>query len=558
MRAIAERLRQFGDLPWTKNGRLGLGLIVLSCLTTIVVAFLGPSTVTLNVGPAEGSLLPPWFIPVEEGKRLGLPLSEWVVVPVLWAGISLGAIGLVIAWRAVTAGWRPRIHRLFHLGVVLNMVTAFVPPLTSADVLMYAAYGRLQRLGMNPYDITPAEIFRQAYDPVLVWTERPWQDTPSVYGPIASWSQWLANVLGGDSMHGVVFWLQMMAVIPFIIICAIMIKLAHGDPALQTRSVLFTILNPLLIWSVVAGAHNEALTLVFAIIALWFVRKSAFVTGIFIGLAGAVKVSLVFYGLALVWGYRHDWRKVLQLGIGALIPIGILYGVFAPQALLAAGRNTGYVSGGSWAPWFDTALTWVMPWWTARSITGIVGWVGLFVIGWMLSRVIPWHAVPGAKLPAERDPLTITVRTAVVLCTAWLVTSPYTLSWYDLIVWAPLALLVKTRLDWLMALRGVALSVAYVTGRTVGFSQSMIDVGSFFIRDVVSSAVQWFVLAAIVHWFWTTNRQWPTASFVRDGARQLFVTAPRPGDGRRSPLRPWRRPVVADPREPDVRTGPQA
>lgn len=541
MTPIAERLARFGEQWWTKNGRLGFWFIVISCLITIVIAFLGPSTVTLNPGPAGESLLPPWFIPVEWGERIGLPLSEWVVVPALWVGITIGAIGLVIAWRAVSDGWRPRIHRMFYLGVGLNLATAVVPPLTSADVLMYAAYGRLQRQGMDPYSITPAEIFRQSFDPVLVWTERPWQDTPSVYGPIASWSQWLANVLGGDSMHDVVFWLQMMAVLPFILICAIMIKLAHGDAALQTRSVLFTILNPLLIWSVVAGAHNEALTLVFAIIALWFVRRSAFVTGIFIGLAGAVKVSLVFYGLALVWGYRHDWRKVLQLGIGALIPIGLLYGVFAPQALFAASRNTGYVSGGSWAPWFDTALSWVIGG-HARGVTGVVGWVGLFVIGWMLSRVLPWNAVPGAQLPAERDPLTITVRTAVILCTAWLVTSPYTLSWYDLIVWVPLALFVPTRLDWLMALRGVALSVAYVTGRTVGFSPEMINVGSFFVRDVISSAVQWFVLGAIIHWFWTTGRSWPTASFIKRGWRDLLFSAegvpggrparaPRDGEG---------------------------
>ena len=555
MTALVERLSRFGDQPWTKNGRLGFRLIVISCLVTIVVAFLGPSTVTLNPGPANGSLLPPYFIPVEWGQRFGLPLSEWIVVPALWIGITVGAIGLVIAWRAVTDGWRPRIHLVSYLGVALNMLTAIVPPLTSADVLMYAAYGRLQRLGMNPYDITPAEIFRQAYDPVLVWTERPWQDTPSVYGPIASWSQWLANVLGGESMHDIVFWLQMMAVIPFIVICTVMIKLAHGDAALQTRSVLFTILNPLLIWAVVAGAHNEALTLVFAIIALWFVRKSPFVTGIFIGLAGAVKVSLVFYGLALVWGYRHDWRKVLQLGIGALIPIGILYGVFAPQALFAASRNTGYVSGGSWAPWMRSALAWVLPD-AAHGITAALGWIGLFVIGWMLSRVLPWRAVPGAQLPAERDPLTIAVRTAVILCTAWIVTSPYTLSWYDLIVWAPLALLVPTRLDWLMALRGVALSVAYVTGRTVGFSDVMVNVVAFTIRDVISSGVQWFVLIAIIHWFWTTNRQWPTAAFIRNGFGQLLVTADRP-QPKRSPLRPWRRPGVADPREPGSRTPAQ-
>ena len=72
---------------------------------------------------------------------------------------------------------------------MLSLLTISVPPLTSADVLMYAAYGRLQVIGRDPYEITPAEVFRGQFDPVLRWTERPWQDTPSVYGPITSWTQ---------------------------------------------------------------------------------------------------------------------------------------------------------------------------------------------------------------------------------------------------------------------------------------------------------------------------------------------------------------------------------
>ncbi len=530
--ALVERLRRtlagYLDRPWSTSGHLGFYLIVASALTTIVVALLGPSVVTLNVGQAT-SVLPPWFIPISVGKQIGLPLSEWILVPALGFGLLAGAIGLWISWRATASGWRPRIHRMFYLGVALNMLTAFVPPLMSADVLMYAAYGRLQVLGRNPYEITPAEIFRQAYDPVLVWTEKPWQDTPSVYGPIASGSQWLANVLGGQSMHDVVFWLQLLAVIPFIVICAVMIKLAHGDPKLQTRSVLLTIMNPLLIFAVVAQAHNEALTLVFAICSLWFVRKSPFVTGIFIGLAGAVKVSLVFYGLALVWGYRHDWRKVLKLGLGAILPLAILYGFFAPQALFAASRNTNYISGGSWAPWVHDALAWVMPEPTARSITGYLGWVGMFVIGWMLSRVLPWSRVPGPFADPyhdpQHDPLTIAVRTALLLCTAWIVTSPYTLPWYDLIAWVPLALMVPSRLDGLLTWRGAALSIAYINGRTVGFGPEM-KVAGFIMRDVLCSGIQVGVIVAIVWWFWTTSRAWPSRAYVAQGFRAIWHGRP--------------------------------
>ena len=421
----------------------------------------------------------------------------------------------------MAAGWRPSVHRLFTLGAALSLATALVPPLTSADVLMYAAYGRLQRQGINPYDITPAEIFRQSFDPVLIFTEQPWQDTPSVYGPLASLSQWAANMLGGDSMHDVVFWLQLFSVLPLIVIGAVLVKLAHGDPERQARAVLFTILNPLLIWAVVAGAHNEALTLVFAICALGTVRKNAFVTGIFIGLAGCFKVSLVYYGLALAWAYRRDWRKLVALGLGALIPLVVGYGVFAPQALFAAGRNVGYISQGSWGPPVVYALDFVLSDGVSRQIVTSFGWVLMVVVGWMLSRVLPWDPVPGARVPARADPLTIAARTALVLCAAWLVTSPYSLAWYDLLAWAPLAILAPNKLDKALIWRGAALSVAYVSARALQFGPAM-QSASWLVREVLCSAIQIGVLGYVFWWWWTSGRELPTRRFVARGFRRIF------------------------------------
>lgn len=72
----------------------------LSAVTTILTAFTGPSPVALTLGPRT-SLLPPWYLPVSLSG-----LSEWVVVPLLWLGLSVGAVGLWIAWRAVGEGWR--------------------------------------------------------------------------------------------------------------------------------------------------------------------------------------------------------------------------------------------------------------------------------------------------------------------------------------------------------------------------------------------------------------------------------------------------------------------
>ncbi|MGV8908453.1 MAG: polyprenol phosphomannose-dependent alpha 1,6 mannosyltransferase MptB [Propionicimonas sp.] len=513
-RMVRTRTRALLTAPWTSDYRRGLAMIIASAVFTVAVAFCGPSSVALKLGPRI-NFLPPWYLPVGM-----VDLSEWVAVPVLWLGLFLGAIGLWICWRAVNSGWRPNNRRLFLLGSGLSVLTCLVPPLTSADVLMYAAYGRLQALGLNPYSITPAEIFRSEFDPLLIWTERPWQDTPSVYGPLASASQLLAAWLGGGNMHNTVFWLQMFALLPFLLIGAVIVLLAHDDHRIQTRAVLFTVLNPLMIWSVLAGAHNEAFTLVFAIVGLWFMRRNPFVAGIAIGVAGTVKVSLIFYGIAMAWGYRRDWRKLLQLVLGAALPLAIAYGLWAPQALLAAGRNTGYISAGSWAPWLQVPLGFVVGDWAARGFTGWLGLIMMAVVAWMLSRVLPWRLVPGNPDDdeARRDPLTIAVRTAAILTAAWLVTSPYTLSWYDLTTWVPLGLMAASRLDLFMIWRGLWLSIAYVTGRSVEFSPGMKAISGF-VRDWLCSGAQVLVLVLIVHWWWTWGRELPgLPNWLRRGA----------------------------------------
>jgi hypothetical protein len=231
---------------WHRSHRFALFGIVGATALTLLAGFLGPSAVTLTLGPRE-SYLPPWYLPAGLVKP-----NEWFVSLLIWAAIILGALGLWVGLRALADGWKPKFKKLFALGAVLSLLTICVPPMTSADVLMYAAYGRLQAIGRDPYDITAAEVFRGQFDPVLRWTERPWQDTPSVYGPITSWTQLTANKLGGENMHDIVFWLQLFSVVPFILACAGVVLLAHGDTRRQGRVALLTIANPLLIWAVVA------------------------------------------------------------------------------------------------------------------------------------------------------------------------------------------------------------------------------------------------------------------------------------------------------------------
>jgi alpha-1,6-mannosyltransferase len=486
---------------WHRDHRFALAGIVGATALTVLTGALGPSAVALRLGPRE-SYLPPWYLPAGIVEP-----NEWVVSIMIWSAIIVGAVGLWIGMRALADGWKPSPRKIFGLGAALSLTTVSVPPLTSADVLMYAAYGRLQVIGRDPYEITPAEIFRGQYDPVLRWTERPWQDTPSVYGPITSFLQWLANRWGGENMHDIIFWLQIFAVVPFILACAGVVLLAHGDRGRQARAALFTMANPMLIWAVVAGAHNEALSVMFAVGGFLFIRKNPFLAGIGIGLAGCAKISIGIWGLAMLWAYRREPRKALLLCIGTVIPMGLCYVVWQPTAFFQALRNGGYVSVGSWANPVFRFLDLFMGGTQAKIVVGVISYAGLFVIAWMLSQVVPWSPAPG--LPSGVDPqsdsLTIAIRTALVLSVAWLITAMYTLSWYDLIAWMPLALVAASKLDRIMLVRAAALSLAYVPGRAIELGPAL-DFTALRIRDTVSPIVQVAVLVAVVLWWKKPDR----------------------------------------------------
>jgi hypothetical protein len=285
------------------------------------------------------------------------------------------------------------------------------------------------------------------------------------------------------------------------------VLLAHGDHRRQARAALLTVANPVLIWAVVAGAHNEPLAVMFAVAGLLFMRKNPFVAGLGIGLAGCAKLSIGLWGLAMLWAYRREPKKAVLLCLGTVIPMGLAYVVWQPTAFFQVLRNGGYVSVGSWANPVFRFLDLFMSGLNAKIVVGVISYAGLIVIAWMLSRTVPWTAVPGLPKGADlrRDPLTIALRTSLVLSVAWLITSMYTLSWYDLIAWVPLAVLATGKLDRIMLLRIAPLSLAYVPGRAIEVGPAL-DLVATRMRDTLSPIVQFAVLLAVVLWWRRPDR----------------------------------------------------
>src|SRR2546428_6858940 len=184
----------------TRLGRLAMAVAGLAVALAVLTAVLGPSAAVAPLPhgpfPVGGSLHP----------------SPWLVTALLAAAVLASAGATVAAWAALRRGWAPSPRRLLAGGLLAAGALAVVPPLAGADVLSYAAYGRMEARGLDPYTVRPDTL---PTDPFARAVEDPWRSTPSVYGPLATAEQAaLVRLAGGrprlavgllDLVNGVAF-----------------------------------------------------------------------------------------------------------------------------------------------------------------------------------------------------------------------------------------------------------------------------------------------------------------------------------------------------------------
>lgn len=481
-----------------RKGRRGIACYLTSTALIVFTGLLGPSVVVLTLRDRKEPLPPYWFNAHPTGWLATLPIM---------AAILVGAYGMFQILDALKGGWAPRLDRLIGLGLGSIVAVILVPPMASGDVLIHAAYGRIAATGGNPYETTPADIIRLGYDPVIVAIERPWQNAYSIYGPIVTGVQWLASKIAGDSVHLTVWLLQVSVALAFVIAALVALRLVGPDLERRRRLILLTLANPLLIWAVIAGAHNESIAVMFAVLALLAMRRNVFLAGVLLGMAGCSKLSIGLVGIAMLWALRGNPRKILQVCLGAGITMVGLYAFVGLRAFQQARSQTSFISTGTPHKVVYTLLDLFLPNAVARTFVAIAAWVLLILVAILLSQVFPPSLVPKAS---EDDVTPDAVRYTAIYAIAWLLTSMYTLAWYDLTAWIALAMVAASQLDKLMVLRTAMLSIAYVPGRdrrAIDMSPSL-DFISTRIRDSVSPLVETILLIALIIWCRRGGAKW--------------------------------------------------
>jgi alpha-1,6-mannosyltransferase len=488
-------------------------LIGLSIALILATGALGPSAATLPL-PQRRPLLPPYWIAAQP--------SPWLVSALLATALAAGAAGLLLGLRALHTGWQPRPRRLMAAGAAAAFALVLVPPMGSADVLVYAAYGRLATLGGDPYTQTAADLAARD-DQVGRAVEAPWTDVPSAYGPVATGAQWLAAQLGGGSTHATVFWIALLGALAYLATGVLLGRLAGAEPtepteptaptdptgaAARARVALLWSLNPLLLYTVVAGAHVDGLAVPLAVAALAAVRRSSLLAGLLAGAACAVKLPFALYLIALLWACRRRPRDLAALLAGAALAIGLSYGPVGLHALDQVRAVSRFVSFAS--PWrlLVGPLEAVVPQPAVRTLIFAAAWVAFAAFAVVMARLLP---------DTRTDVTGTAVRAAAVLTVAWLLTAPYSLPWYDVIAWAPVVALPASRLDLLLLARTLLISVAYLPGRVIALPAALEFVALRVVRGVVAPVAGLALLMAAV-----------VASTRRRPTRRHRAAPPRP------------------------------
>ncbi|MQY05238.1 polyprenol phosphomannose-dependent alpha 1,6 mannosyltransferase MptB [Actinomadura macrotermitis] len=449
--------------------RAGLSAIGVSLGCLLLTALLGPSAFEPALPGKSGQ--PPYSLDAHP--------SPYLVVGLVVVGVLAGIAGLALCFRAVRRGWEARALPLVVAGLLAAVAFMCMPPIGSADHLNYASYGRMAATGHDPY-VTRANDVPD--DPVIGAAEE-WRDTPSVYGPVTVAGQALASKIGGGSVRLTVFALSVMNVAAFALTALLLHRLAR-DGRGRLRAALLWTCNPLLLFHLIGGAHNDVLAIapMVAALAVFSARPGlprTLATGALVGLGAVTKLPAALAGGGPAWVLlrRREWPRLAALFGGAGVVAVVAFALAGPHALDQVRKASDMISLAT--PWHLLALVV-----RVRPIVKIVAFAVLLALVWLLHR-----ALPGDERDEPR-------RVAAALVLAWLFAAPYELPWYDGFGWALLALLPWSRFDEVLLAHTGALSLAYLPAR----APRVIDLpgGLTWLVPVLRSAVIPLVLTGVL------------------------------------------------------------
>ena len=252
-----------------------------------------------------------WFgVPAPSPGAFAGTQGQWLGVALVYAGL----VALLAAWYGVVTvcrcGGPVPLRPLAAIGVAWALPIVIGPPLMSRDVYAYAAQGALAARGGDPYTTTVARL---AGSPYLHLVDPLWRHATSPYGPLFLELARAAAAVGERHVLVTVMGLRLVAVTGMVLLAVAVPPLARSYGRSPATAFALAVLNPLLLLTLVGGAHNDALMLGLLVAGLALARTGRAVPAVVLcALAATVKVpafaGVVFIGWS--WpGPAAGWRR---------------------------------------------------------------------------------------------------------------------------------------------------------------------------------------------------------------------------------------------------------
>jgi hypothetical protein len=270
---------------------------------------------------------------------------ESVAKLVFVGGLVLACVGYVAA-LVVLARWPMGSGTGWIVAgmLVFGLTLLLMPGLLSTDLVMYAVYGRVAGVfGLNPYLMAPSSI---GTDPLLAWASRTpeYATYATPYGPLWSGlSAALGATLASQPPLAQTFAYRLLGSVAYAATSLLVWQLAApgqgvtaGVTARRVTLLLYA-WNPLILFELIAGGHNEGLMLCLVLAGLVDAASPRMHWSVATGLvwAGALvkwvpALVLVFLATAQLRQLDRGRPRVVRLAGIVAVVLGVTLVLFGP------------------------------------------------------------------------------------------------------------------------------------------------------------------------------------------------------------------------------------
>ncbi len=317
-------------------------------------------------------------------SAIAMTMVGTVMVVLAWLLLGRYAVGRFADGAPPRRLSRSQLDRTLLLWIV---PLAVAPPMFSQDIYSYLAQGEIAHRGLDPYALGPEPALGR--DHVLTNSVPTiWKSTPAPYGPLFVWCGRGIAAIAGDNIVLAVWMHRALALAGVALIVWALPRLARRCGVASVSALWLGAANPLLLFHLVSGVHNEALMLGLMLagmeLALHAIESATPIRGpnlalllggcAIITLSSTIKIpsliALGFVGMALARRWGGGWR-------GLLCAVA-LTGVIAATVTLLVTTASGL--GFGWIHTLNAAST-VRSWMSLPTSLGIITGFGGVLLG---------------------------------------------------------------------------------------------------------------------------------------------------------------------------------